>query len=306
VVEGESAKRFTIAGQPVPSPNDLPWALEARTSGEYARAIELRVFDGRMWRPEDRAVGWRVAVVNREAVRRYWPNRSPIGDHVTMADADGRPAGDAVEIVGVVDNVLGSSVNDPPPPRLYRPLAVGPLASVGFVVRVPGSSAAVGAALREALRAEDRDLALSDVRTFEDEVNVEMRSQTLVMALFVGFAAIGLVVAIAGVYGVTAFAVGQRRRELGVRLALGATAGDVVRLVVGGSFRLIAIGVVLGLFGGWAIGLTIRNILVGVSATDSVTSIGVLALVLGGAFIATYVPAHRVLSIDPATVLKRD
>lgn len=306
VVEGESAKRFAIAGRPVPLPNDLPWAFEARTLGEYAGAIGLHVFDGRMWRPEDRAAGWRVAVVNREAVRRYWPGRSPIGDHLTMADANGRASGDAVEIVGVVDSVIGSSVNDPPPPRIYRPLAVGPVVSVGFLVRVPGSVAAVAPALREVLRAEDRDLAMSDVRTFEDEVNVEMRSQTLVMALFVGFAAIGLVVAIAGVYGVTAFAVGQRRHELGVRLALGATAADVVRLVVGGSFRLIALGVAFGLFGGWAIGLTIRNILVGVSATDSVTSVAVLALVLGGAFIATYVPAHRVVTIDPATVLKRD
>jgi putative ABC transport system permease protein len=305
IVEGEPARRFTIAGQPVPAAKDLPWAFEAGTLGDYTSAIELRVFDGRMWRPEDRASGWRVAVVNREAVRRYWAGRSPIGDRLTMADASGRPSGDPVEIVGVVDNVLGSSVNDPPPPRIYRPLAVGSLASVGFLVRA-GSPAAVAPAVREALRAQDRDLAMSDVRTAADEVKVEMRSQDLIMALFVGFAAIGLVVAIAGVYGVTAFAVGQRRHELGIRLALGATAGGVVRLIVGGSFRLVAAGVVLGLFGGWAIGSLIGNVLVGVSATDSATSLAVLGLVLGGAFVATYVPAHRVISIDPATVLKRD
>ena len=306
VVDGEPTRRFAVAGRPVPPAKDLPWMFEAATAGEYARALDLRVLDGRMWRPDDRASGWNVAVVNREAARRYWPGESPIGAHVTMAEPEGRLAGDAIEIVGIVDNVLGSSVNEPAPPRMYRPLARRPLTSVAFEVRAAGDIAAVAPALREALRAADRDLAVSDIRTFGDEMKAELRSQDLIMSLFGSFAAIGLIVAISGIYGVTAFSVGQRRHEIGVRLALGASASGVVRLIMRGSFRLIGIGVALGLLGGWAIGLTMRNILFGVGAIDPLTSLAVLAVVGLGGFVATYLPAHRVVSIDPAVVLKRD
>ncbi|MBI3401178.1 MAG: ABC transporter permease [Acidobacteria bacterium] len=308
VIDSEPARRFAIAGRPLPQAKDLPWMSEAATAGEYAQAIDVRVLEGRMWRPEDRASGWNVAVVNREAARRYWPGESPIGAHVTMADPDGRVSGDAIEIVGIVDNVLSPSVNEPPPPRIYRPLARRPLTSVAFEVRVAGDASAVtvAPALRDALRAADRDLAVSDIRTFSDEIKEELRSQDLIMVLFGSFAAIGLIVAITGIYGVTAFSIGQRRHEIGVRLALGATAPGVVRLIMGRSFRLIGIGVVLGLLGGWAIGLTMRNILFGVGAIDPLTYLAVLAVVGAGGFVATYLPAHRVVSIDPAVVLKRD
>ena len=119
-------------------------------------------------------------------------------------------------------------------------------------------------------------------------------------------AAIGLIVAITGVYGVTAFMVGQRRHEIGVRLALGATAPGVIRLIMGRSFRLVGAGVVVGLLGGWAIGLTMRSLLFGVGATDPLTYAVVLTVVAAGGLLATYLPAHRVVSIDPAIVLKRE
>jgi putative ABC transport system permease protein len=309
VIDGEPMRRFAIAGRPQPPAADLPWMFEAATYGDYTRAFDVRVQEGRMWRPEDRASGWNVAVVNREAVRRYWPGASPIGAHVTMADPDGRLSGDAVEIVGVIDNVLGASVNEPAPPRIYRPLVRRPLTSVAFEVRVAGDVAAVNTvapALRDALRAADRDLAVSDIRAFGEEIKRPLRSLDLVMSLFAGFAGIGLIVAVTGIYGVTAFSVGQRRHEIGVRLALGATAAGVVRLIMARSFRLIGIGVVFGLLGGWAIGLTMRNILFGVGAIDPLTYLAVLAIVGAGGFVATYLPAHRVVSIDPAVVLKRD
>ena len=126
------------------------------------------------------------------------------------------------------------------------------------------------------------------------------------MALFTSFAAIGFIVAITGVYGVTAFMVGQRRHEIGVRLALGATAAGIIRLIMGRSFQLVGAGVVVGLLGGWAIGLTMQSLLFGVAATDPLTYAVVLAVVAAGGLLATYLPAHRVVSIDPAIVLKRE
>lgn len=306
VIDGEPLRQFAVVGRPATRPGDAPWAAEAAIFGDYARAIGLPLREGRLWLPVDRAASWAVALVNREAVRRYWPSQSPVGERITMLDAKGQVDGPPVEIIGVVDNVIGADVTEPPPPRVYRPLAARPLASVAFVVRASGNPSSLTPAVRDALRAEDRDLAVSDVRMARNQVDDSLRTLNLVMALFGGFAAIGLTVAVTGVYGVTAFSVGQRRHEIGVRMALGATAGDVIRLIAGRTLRLLGIGAALGIGGGWAIGLAMRNILFGVGAIDPATYTAVLSLVAICGFVATYLPAHRAISIDPMTVLKRE
>jgi putative ABC transport system permease protein len=281
--------------------------MQAAGSVDYGRTLGVPLLEGRTFTQADRASSWAVALVNREAVRRYWPGRSPIGERITMLGSTGQPDGPEIEIVGVVDNVLGTEVAEPPPPRIYRPLAAAPpFASVAFAARVTGDSAIVAPAIRAALRAEDRDLAASELRPARLQLDESTRTYNLILALFVGFAAIGLVVAVTGVYGVTAFSVGQRRHEIGVRLALGATSGDVLRLIAGRTARLIGVGAGLGVAGGWAIGAAIRSILFGVSAADPLTYGAVLLLVGASAFIATYVPAHRALAIDPVSVLKRE
>jgi len=160
--------------------------------------------------------------------------------------------------------------------------------------------------IREALRAEDRDLAASQVRPARREIDNTLRTYNLILSLFVGFATVGLLVAATGVYGVTAFSVGQRRHEIGVRVALGATAADVLRLVASRTVRLLCMGAAVGVLGGWAIGVAMRRILFGVGAADPLTYAAVLVLVAGCAAIATYLPAHRALAIDPVSVLKRE
>jgi len=263
--------------------------------------------EGRTWNSGDRASGWAVALVNREAARRYWPSQSPIGGRITMLDSTGRPTGQAIDIVGVVDNVIGGDLSEPPPPRIYRPLpATGALESVGFAVRTSGDAASLTPSIRAALRAEDRDLAVSDIRLARQGLDETTRTNTLLVTLFSSFAAIGLIVAITGVYGVTAFSVSQRRHEIGVRMALGASGADVLRLIAGRSFRLIGAGAGLGIVVGWGIGLTMRNILFGVGAADPVTYAAVFALVGVSGAAATYVPAHRAIAIDPMAVLKRE
>jgi putative ABC transport system permease protein len=306
VVDVEPIRHFAIAGAPATRPNDAPWACEAAVFGDYARTLGIPILEGRQWEPGDRASGWAVAVVNREAVRRYWPSRSPLGERITMLDAKGEATGPAIQIVGVVDNVIGSDATEPPPPRVYRPIASRPLESVAFMARTSGDAASMAPVVRDALRTEDRDLAVSNVRTVQAQVDNFLRIDDLIMLLFVGFAAVGLVVAIAGVYGVTAFSVGQRRHEIGVRVALGATASHILNLIAKRTFRLIGIGAVLGVLSGWIIGLTMRSLLPGVGATDPAIYAAVLALVALCGFIATYVPAYRAMSIDPMAVLKRD
>ena len=223
-----------------------------------------------------------------------------------MLDSAGRPAGQPIDIIGVVDNVIDGS-DKLPPPRVYRPLpGATSLESVGFAVRASGDPASLASSIRAALRAEDRDLAVSEVRLARRQLDIQLRTNTLVVALFASFAAIGLIVAITGVYGVTAFSVGQRRHEIGVRMALGASGADVMRLIAGRSFRLIGAGAALGVLVGWGIGLAMRNILFGVGAADPLTYAAVLGIVGVCGAVATYLPAHRAIAIDPMAVLKRE
>jgi putative ABC transport system permease protein len=307
IVDGEGRRQFAIAGRPAVPAGSAPWAAEAATYGEYGRTIALPLLEGRTWNAGDRASGWAVAVVNREAVRRYWPAQSPVGDRITMLDSAGLPTGHPIDIIGVVDNVLGGDISEPPPPRIYRPLpGAGSLESVGFAVRASGDTAALAPSIRAVLRAEDRDLAASEIQSARHDLDMEMRTNALLVALFTSFAAIGLVVAITGVYGVTAFSVGQRRHEIGVRMALGATGADVMRLVAARSFRLIAIGAALGALSGWSIGLAMRNALFGVGVADPLTYAAVLGIIGVCGAVATYLPAHRAIAIDPMAVLKRE
>ena len=306
IVDGEPLRQFAVVGRPAARAGDTPWANEAAVSGDYGRVLALPLLEGRSWQPGDRASGWAVAIVNREAVRRYWPSQSPIGERITMLDAKGQPDGAPITIVGVVDNVIGAEPSEPPPPRVYRPLALRVGAGVGVLIRASGDPASLAPAVRDALRAEDRDLAVSEVRTVQSLVDQNLRTYTLIMSLFAGFSAIGLLVAITGVYGVTAFSVGQRRHEIGVRMALGATPGDVLRLIVGRSFRLIGIGAVLGVAAGWAIALTMRNILYGVGAADPVTYAAVIGLVALCGLAACYAPARHATQLDPMAALRTE
>ena len=307
VVDGEGRRQFAIAGRPSVGAANAPWSFEAFTLGDYTKSIGVPLLEGRSWTDADRAADWSVALVNREAARRYWPSGSPVGARITPLDETGRPSAAAIDVIGVVDNVLGSELSEPPPPRIYRPLpSTRPLASVAFAIRTSGDAAALGPAVRGALREQDRDLAVSDVRPASRQLEGTMRTYTLIVSMFVGFAAIGFVVAIAGVYGVTAFSVGQRRHEIGVRMALGATGGDVMRLVAVRSLRLIAIGAAAGIGLGWTIGLTMRNVLFGVGVADPITYTTVLAVVAIAAGVATGIPARRAVAIDPMAVLKRE
>ncbi len=306
VLEIEPLRQFTVVGRPSPAADDVPWAVEATMAGGYRDTFQLPLLEGRLWTKDDRSTSAPVALVSREAARRYWPNQSPVGQRIVMFEGKDAPVGDSITIVGVVDDVKARPLTKPAPPRLYRPLAQRPAESVSFALRVEADPSALVPTVREALRAEDRDLAVSDIQRFDALIRTQLRTYDLVIALFAGFAGIGLVLAVTGVYGVTAFSVGQRRHEIGVRLALGATAGEVIRLVVARSFKPIAIGIGLGALGGWGVGRTMRSVLFETSALDPSTYVTVIALLAIGGLVASFVPAHRAGSIDPMSVLKRE
>jgi putative ABC transport system permease protein len=306
IVESEPLRQFTIAGRQPSASGEVPWAVEVVMAGEYRGTFQVPLVEGRLWTEDDRRTSQPVAVVSGEAARRYWPGQSAVGQRIDLLSGTGNARGESVSIVGVVGDIKTSTVSQPAPPRIYRPLVQRPADSVMFAARVQGDPSAVAPAIREALRAEDRDLAVSDVQRFDAMIDTRLRTYNLVVSLFVGFAAIGLALAMTGVYGVTAFSVGQRRHEIGVRLALGATAAEIVRDAVRRSFKPILIGMAIGALGGWSVGITMQRILFEISALDASTYVTVIALLALGGFVASFVPARRVASIDPLSVLRRE
>src|SRR5262249_31595584 len=191
--------------------------------------------------------------------------------------------------------------------RIYFPVAQRVGESVVFMVRTARDTSLMATLTRGALRAEDADLAVSEIRPLDAMLDTRLfRPFNLVVALFVAFATIGLVLALTGVYGVAAFSVGQRLHEIGIRLALGATAAEVTRLVVARSFRPIGLGLLLGALGGWSLASIMRGLLFGTTALDPSTYITVIALLAVGGLAASFVPARRAAASDPALVLKQE
>jgi putative ABC transport system permease protein len=304
LVDPEPAIRFQIQGQPVRPDKDRPWAHDVSVSGDYLATFNIGLVAGRALSTRDEATSSKVAMISREAARRYWGGASPIGSQIEIAGENNEHA--TVQIVGVVDDVKPADLTDPMPPRIYRPLAQRPERALAFVLRTEGDPAAIGSSMREAIRTADPDLAVSRISPLTDLLFDTFRENRVLVGMFAGFALVALVLSAAGLYGVTAYAVSQRTQEIGIRMALGATATDVLRMIVGQNARLVAVGAVVGVFGGVSLGLTMRSVLYRVGATDPATFASVLALLTAVTLVATYLPARRATRVDPLECLRND
>jgi predicted lysophospholipase L1 biosynthesis ABC-type transport system permease subunit len=260
---------------------------------------------GRTFDARDRADGVRVIVVSASFARRYWPEaRLPdvLGRRILLGAGGTTP----VAVVGIVGDVRQTSLDAEAAPTMYFPVAQSPYPFLTFVVRMADGSPAAAALplMRQALRTLDPALALHDVRPLEAVVDASLARQRFAMAVAGGFAAVALLLAAVGLYGVIAYSVAQRSRELGLRLALGATKRDVLGLVLGEGVRLTAVGVLAGLAGAFAAARLLRSQLYAVSPSDAAVYVGVALLTAAVALAATYMPARRATGIDPAVTLR--
>jgi putative ABC transport system permease protein len=307
LVASEPTIRFQIAGRPKPAPKDTPWASAVAITPEYLRVFDLRLRDGREFSRGDDGAAPRVALVSREAVRRFWPNGSPVGAHIDLV---GEPAtaatATAIEIVGIVDDVKSADPTEPAPPRIYRPLAQSPDRGVALVVRSAGDPTALAPAVRDVLRHVDPDLAISQIRRLDQIVREQFAENYVLVGLFASSALLALVLAGTGVYGVTAYGVSQRTQEIGIRMALGASRHSVLSLVLGQNGRLVVIGALIGVAGGAMLGRAMRSILYRVGPDDPVTFATVISVLTAVAFVASYLPARRASHIDPLTALRHE
>jgi putative ABC transport system permease protein len=281
-----------------------PTAQYNVVAGNYFGAAGIKVLAGRTFDSRDGADGQRAIVVNAEYARKQFGSETDaIGRGVNTTFEFGRNLPPRI-IIGVVETVKQRTLEDEPASQVYVPVTQMGYPRLTFVIKHAneGTTAAV-AALRQAVRDVNPAMTINEVRSMEDVMSTSLARQRFSMTLIGVFAALALVLAIVGLYGVLALIVGQRRREIGVRLALGAKPMDVVRMVVGEGARVTALGVVAGIAA--AIGLTrvMASLLYGVSAMDALTYTSASLVVAAVALAATYVPARRAARVDPKTAL---
>ena len=291
-----------LARRPAPTLADRPWALRATVSPDYFAAFDIPLVRGRGFTAADGPDAPGVALISGETSRRYWRDEDPIGRRIRLGDGDGP----WLEIVGVVGDVFNrQELEEGFDPQLYVPLAQHPQRAVALAIRTTTDPAGLMAAVRREIHAEDPDQAVYDVRTMAQAFHDQLASDRLIFGMFATFALVALLLAAAGLYGVMSYSVAQRAQEFGVRLALGAQGGDVVRLVVRQGLVLVSVGVVLGLLGGYALASAIAGILFGVGPADPLTYGGVTALLVTVAILASYLPARRAVAQDPIRALRQ-
>jgi len=300
---------FDIVDRPAATAADRPWARRFAASDGYLGATGIVLLQGRWFTRADAAGAPPVVVINAEAARRYWQSANrAIGGRVAIGARGGgapRASEEYAEVVGVVGNVANPDLELAPDPYVYVSIAQKPPRASAFIVRTPRPGDVIPQ-LRAAVRETDSDVPLFQVRPMQIALDDEMSSNLVLSSLFVAFAALALVLATAGLYGVISFAVGQRTQEIGVRVALGAVPADIRRLVFGQGMGVVAIGTILGLAGAAALARTLSSILYGVTPFDPVTYAGVVGAVVVSALGAMWVPARRAIRLDPVRSLRAE
>ena len=306
---------YRIEGRPAPRPGESPVATYRAVLPGYFDAMRLPILRGRDIAATDGPSAPGVVLVNEYLAKRVWPGEDPIGKRIDLDGSEESPAW--VTVVGVVKNAVREEWSDPPEDEVYlaalqrRALMESPHtqeAYLTFVVRADegGDAGALAPSLRAAVAGIDRSLPVSEVQTMEHVVsvaNARPRFQALLLGIF---AAVAAALAAAGIYGVMSYVVSRRTREIGVRMALGAGASEVLRLVVGEAMGVAAAGAAAGLAGALLLTRLMRSVLYGVRPGDPTTYAAVAALLLAIACAASYVPARRAARIDPVEALRRD
>ena len=305
LVSAGPADNFIIEGRPLPEGDQPGWNARYLIVGPGAfETLRMRLRRGRLLEEGDVAGRQLVAVINETAARSYWPNEDAVGRRIRYGED-----GPWITIVGVVADVRSLSLAEAAPPAIYvahaqaaRPTYPGRFMTV--VLRARGDPQVLVPAARAAVAELDPTLPLADVRSMQQIVDLAAGGPRFTMTLMMAFAALGLLLGALGIYGVLAYAVQRRLQEIGVRVALGASSRDVLRLVVGQGMALAACGVVVGSVAAFGLTRFLSSLLFGVGATDPLSFATVALVLLTVSFAASWLPARRAVAVDPMTALR--
>ncbi len=290
---------FTLPDRAAPPAGQEPRAQSNRADTNYFRTMKIPLVQGRVFSPQDKSDAPLVIVINQTMARRYWPNANPLGKQVHLPDF-----AVTASVVGVVGDVRHDSLDEAAQPQVYLPYAQHPHIFASMVVRTTGDPQSFANAVRGAIWSVDKDQPVWKVCTLDSLLQRSLGYQRFLLQLLGGFAALALLLAAVGIYGVLAYAVSQQTREFGIRMALGAQASDIFRLILGQGLKLTLGGVAIGLLG--ALGLTrlMNSLLFNVSATDPLTFLMIVFLLMIVVLFACWIPARRATKVDPMIALR--
>jgi putative ABC transport system permease protein len=294
---------FSIEGQAPLTRAEQPGAGYQVANDEYFKAMGMVLASGRGFTELDREGAPRVVVINETLAKRYWPGRNPIGTRVLI---DGSSGQTPYEIVGIVGDVRAFGLEEPAEGEMYLSYWQAPDPLLGIVLRTSGDPAALAGQLRDAVWTVDREQPVTYVLTMSELAAESLTFRRAGMMLAGSFALVALVLAAIGIYGVLSYSVTRRTREIGVRVALGATRGEVGRLVVREGMVMTVAGIAIGLAAAAALTRFLRSVLYEVTPGDPFTYAAVGGILLAVALIACWLPARRATSVDPLVALRVD
>jgi predicted permease len=270
---------------------------------DYFRTMKIPLLHGREFAPSDNATALQVVIINETAARRFWPGQNPVGRRLTLGRA---PDEEVREIVGVVRDSKYRRLNDEARPVAYAPFAQDYRANMALHVRTTGEPGAMLAAVRREVQALDASLPLYNVKTLEEQKSSSLYTSRMAATLLTVFGLLALGLAALGLYGVMAYAVNRRTRELGVRMALGAQTGDVLKLILKQGLKLALLGVGIGLLAAFALTRWMESLLYGVRPTDPLTFTVIAVGLTLVALLACWIPARRAAKVDPLVALRSE
>jgi len=300
---GGSTQPFSIDGRPAGNVAEQPMAQTRYITPEYFQSIGIPLRQGRFFSDQDRDNTVQVVIISEAMARRFWPGENPIGKRLTPSfHLEQGPR----EIVGIVGDVKASGLDVDSSAMMYLPYKQSPRPYMSFVVRTASNPESLIQPVSTAIYSIDKEQALTDVETMEQVLTKSLSGRRFNMTLLLTFATVALVLAAVGVYGVMNYTVTLRRRELGIRMALGAGRMDVLRLVLRQGLTLTLIGVAAGLISAYALTRLMASLLYGVTATDYLTFVSVSAVLVAVGVAASYVPARRATKVNPTIALRAE
>ena len=298
---------FRHEGQAEPESASMPTASMRIVSPEYFQMMKIPIRGGRPFDRRDTATSPEVVLINERAAQRFFPGQNPVGQQIRVGAELAREARSGPKtIVGVVGDIKYGGLDEDTPAEIYLTYEQHPVDAFTVAVRTPAHRIASIPMLRHDVAGLDPLLPLANLKALAALVDASLAERRFTMLVLLAFAAIAVALSVIGVYGVLAYLVAQRRREIGLRLAIGASPSDVVWLFVREGAALTLVGLSAGLAGALAAGRWISALLFGITPADPATLASVVCALAGAAACATYVPARRAAGVDPSDALKAE
>ncbi len=292
---------FEVEGAPAKGPGEQdPITLFCTASPDYFETLGIKLLSGRFFgEPDNRPDSERTVIANESFAKHYWPGQNAIDRRIRYPGTE-----DWMRVVGVTGDVKHYGLEQPMRPSVYVPYGHAPCATMFGIVRTGGDPVSLAPRIREIVQSTDSGLPVHDIKTMSDRVRGSMLFRLVYSSMFLVYGAIAAIMAFAGIYGIISYWAGQRTQEIGIRMALGAGAPDVVRMVIREGLRLVGVGLGIGLVAALGLSRVLAGTLYHVSPTDLTTFVTTTLVLIAAAWVACYLPARRAAKVDPMVALR--